>query len=143
MSTPTASKIDATPSGASDRADGDLLMPFVSVVIPTFRRPEETALAVTSVAQSDYPADRFEIIVVDTSPDDRTRNAIAALEDDFPRLIRFISKKTAEGPGASRNYGIAQARGEILAFTDSDCIVVPGWLSEGVRPFSGQPKRGS
>jgi len=117
-------------------------VPFVSVVIPTFRRPEETALAVASVAASAYPAERLEIIVVDTSPDDATRESIAPLEGAHPGRVRLLKKPVAEGPGASRNLGARTARGDILAFTDSDCQVDPDWLAEGVEPFARNPKLG-
>jgi GT2 family glycosyltransferase len=56
--------------------------------------------------------------------------------------VRFVKKSVAEGPGASRNLGIRTAKGSILAFTDSDCLVDPHWLAEGVKPFAGDPKLG-
>jgi cellulose synthase/poly-beta-1,6-N-acetylglucosamine synthase-like glycosyltransferase len=118
------------------------VIPFVSVLIPTYRRAAETALAVRSVVEGDYPRDRFEVIVIDTSPNDETAVAVGAIAEEFPDRVKLIRKGVAEGPGASRNLGAGQARGEIFACFDSDCIADPHWLTEGVREFADSPRLG-
>ena len=54
-----------------------------------------------------------------------------SLQEESPCLLRYYLKAN-EGPGSSRNLGIAKAKGSILAFTDSDCVAHPGWLKIGV-----------
>src|SRR5207244_1050179 len=68
---------------------------------------------------------RFEIVVVDSSTDG-TAELVAA---DFP-AVRLVTAKERLYPGTARNAGIAEARGEILSFTDADCVVEPNWLAE-------------
>jgi GT2 family glycosyltransferase len=68
-------------------------------------------------------ADQFEIIVVDNGSKADVSGAIAHFEG--VRLLR----EPAPGPGLARNRGVADARGEILAFVDADCRADPRWLS--------------
>lgn len=110
-------------------------MPSVSVLIATYQRPEETVLAARSASESDYPRDRFEVIVIDSSPGDETERAIGELRAEYPDIVRYVRKHGADGPGASRNLGAKSARGEIFAMFDSDCIAAPGWLAAAVEPF--------
>lgn len=116
--------------------------PFVTVLIPTYGRPEETAVAAQSVLEVDYPAASFEVIVIDSSPNDLTVNALAPLEKLFPHNFRVLRKAVAEGPGASRNAGALIARGELFACFDSDCVADTGWLKAAVAPFAHNPKLG-
>src|SRR5439155_15998009 len=46
------------------------------------------------------------------------------------------------GPAIARNLAVAEARGEVLAFTDSDCIPEPGWLKAGVAALESDPRLG-
>ncbi len=121
---------------------GGLSMPFVSVLIATYQRPEETVLAASSAAESDYPRDRFEVIVVDSSPGDETERAIGELCAKYPDIVRYVRKHGADGPGASRNLGAKSARGDIFAMFDSDCIAAPGWLAAAVEPFRADARLG-
>lgn len=80
-----------------------------------------------SVAASDYPLHRFEVIVVD----DGGRGG-AALDDVVQplrgRLEISVAKTPGLGPAGARNAGSREAAGEVLAFTDDDCLVDSGWL---------------
>jgi glycosyltransferase involved in cell wall biosynthesis len=98
--------------------------PFVSVVIPTFRRPAATLEAVRSVLTQDY--EPFEVVVVDDASGDDTVSLLSALGD--PRL-RVIELPENGGVAAARNAGVAAARGEAIAFLDSDDWWLPGKLS--------------
>jgi len=55
----------------------------------------------------------------------------------FPN-VRLLSE-TEPGPGPARNKGVAEAKGEIIAFTDADCVIDPGWLACIVSYFSENP----
>lgn len=70
----------------------------------------------------------FETIVVDDGSDDATA-AVAAAAEGRVRVLR----QQATGPAAARNRGVAESRGEVLAFCDADCYPASGWLDAGVR----------
>jgi len=106
----------------------------VSVVIPTFGDPENVRRAVRSAMNQDLPPDQYEIIVVDSSPDDRVVRTVEALRPGARCALRVLTKP-AEGPGPSRNLGAGAARGEVIALMDSDCIATPGWLRFGLAAF--------
>lgn len=96
--------------------------PAVSVIIPTFNRRERLSRALASVmAQEDVC---FEVIVVDDGSTDGTAEMI---RKDFPS-VNYVYQ-TNQGPSAARNRGIERARGEWIAFLDSD----DEWTSEKLR----------
>lgn len=104
----------------------------VSVVMCTRNRPDTIGAAVASVLACDYPS--FDLTVVDQSTSDATEEILRPIVASDPRL-RYM--RVAE-PGLSRAYntGIRATRGEVLAFTDDDCIVPADWLAAIVRAFA-------
>lgn len=113
-------------------AAGGTATPIVSVVVPTYQRTALVRKAVESLFAQDLPKHLYEIIVVDSSPDDANIRLLAELQATC--AMRYY-RKEPEGPGASRNLGIQQARGEFIAFMDSDCQATPGWLAHGLAAF--------
>lgn len=108
--------------------------PIVSVIVPTYKRSDWLPKAIESLIGQDLAADEFEVIVADSSPD--TRNADIVKHWSTRAKCRLVYlRKQPEGPGPSRNLGAANARGEFLAFMDSDCYASPGWLRQGIRRF--------
>lgn len=110
--------------------------PRVTVVIPTYGRPDLLRKALLSVFKQDLDGSDYEIVVVDSSPDDENVRVIEELGARSPCALRCF-RKNPEGPGPSRNLGVQQARAKIIAFLDSDCQASPGWLRSGVAGFSG------
>jgi cellulose synthase/poly-beta-1,6-N-acetylglucosamine synthase-like glycosyltransferase len=110
-----------------NRAPTDQL-PYVSVIVPVRDGESTIADCLDAILATDYPPDRREIFVVDNGSSDGTAGLIKA------RPVGYLRE---EEPGVSnaRNRGIAESRGEILAFVDADCRVEPQWLTELVRPF--------
>ena len=102
--------------------------PFVSVIIPVKNRPEEIRDCLSSLAALDYPGEKLEIIVVDDGSTDNTGEVAAAFD------VNLIRLPASRGPSACRNAGAGEAKGDILAFLDSDCRAGRGWLKELV-PF--------
>jgi len=96
-------------------------MPLASVIIPTFNRRALVAEAIAA-ALAQEEAD-FELIVVDDGSTDGTEAALAPIRDQ----LRFLSQ-TNRGVSAARNTGARVARGEWLAFLDSDDIWLPDKL---------------
>lgn len=101
----------------------------VSVIIPTYNRPMKVISCLRSLLQN--PVSGLEIIVVDQSNNNKIKNAISKLNSP---LIREHKRKE-KGESVSRNFGIKQAKGEIIALTDDDCIVDKYWLRHIVNIF--------
>jgi O-antigen biosynthesis protein len=93
---------------------------------------------VSSILACEYPADRFEVIVVDNVPrDGLTRAAVTALAESGP--VRYFTEDKP-GSASARNRALPEARGEFLVFTDDDAIVDRHWLAEIVRGFRAAPR---
>jgi hypothetical protein len=102
--------------------------PDVSVVIPTFRRPEFLRRAVESVLAQRGVSESFEIIVVDNDGSASARVVVDELAADSARPIRYVNEPR---PGIShaRNTGVTAAVGRSLAFLDDDEAASPDWLA--------------
>jgi glycosyltransferase involved in cell wall biosynthesis len=104
-------------------------VPFVSVVVPVRNGEADIADCVASLLRCAYPEARREIIVVDNGSSDRTAEIVRR----YP--IRCIAE-ARRGPSHARNRGIESSHGDIVAFTDADCVVGTTWLRELVRGFA-------
>jgi len=98
--------------------------PQVSVVIPTYGRSESLRHTLAALAKQDMCG--FEVVVVDDGSPEPVTGDVAPTTDIFE--LRIIRQENA-GPAAARNRGAREARGEVLAFTDDDCLPQPTWLS--------------
>ena len=112
---------------------------FISVVIPTFNRVRQVQSALKSVLAQTHT--EFEIIVVDDGSTDGTYEAlqrIATLRKTDEKRVRHIIQPH-QGQSVARNRGIDEARGEWIAFLDSDDVWVPEkleWQLSRSRPVS-------
>lgn len=100
-------------------------LPFFSIIIPTYARPEKLEACIKSLTRLDYKSDRFEVIVVDDGSKVPPDKVVAAYEHYLN--IRLIIQSHA-GPATARNRGAKVAKGEFLAFTDDDCEPDAKWL---------------
>lgn len=103
-------------------------LPFVSIIIVASNDEALITDCLVSVLQMDYPPERREVLVVDNGSTDRTAEIIQR----FP--VRYL-REERRGKSYGRNRGIEASTGEILAFTDPDCVVSSRWLCELVRAF--------
>lgn len=90
--------------------------PLVSVIVPAFNRRHTIGRALRSVAEQTYRP--IEIIVVDDCSTDGTAEAVSELDLDLE--VKLIRHPANQGGSAARNTGIAAARGDYVAFLDSD-----------------------
>jgi glycosyltransferase involved in cell wall biosynthesis len=109
--------------------------PFVSVVVPTFRRDRLLCRLLNTLLAQDLPHDRFEIVVVDDACSPSTACVIADATARCPDVdIRLLPGR---GPATARNIGWRAARGEVIAFIDDDAYPADAcWLREGCAPFT-------
>lgn len=90
--------------------------PLISVVIPAYNREKTIKKAILSVLSQDYK--ELEILVVDDGSTDNTSKVVKSINDS---RIKYIYQKN-EGACAARNNGITKARGQYIAFHDSDDV---------------------
>jgi cellulose synthase/poly-beta-1,6-N-acetylglucosamine synthase-like glycosyltransferase len=125
------------PDGAlPDAALPDAALPRASVVVATsFARPELLERCVRTLAGQDYPD--YEVIVVDNRPGGAAARPDWATRQGIDR-VRILAEPRP-GASAARNRGLAEATGDIVAFTDDDAVADVGWLRAiGVR-FAREP----
>lgn len=98
----------------------------ISIVIPTRDRPGALDICLGALAEQTLPRDQFEVIVVDDG-------GVVELGDIVDRhrgpLRILLNRRAHAGPAAARNAGAEAARGEVLAFTDDDCLPEADWLA--------------
>lgn len=128
----------AQPSTAESAPHGP--PPELSVVIPTYRRPDMLARCLASVLVQDLDSSRYEIIVCDDGPDDATRDYVQRLASNHaeqgPRVIRYLPVTSTQGPAGARNAGWRAARARRIAFTDDDTQPCAHWLSAGLHALA-------
>jgi GT2 family glycosyltransferase len=101
--------------------------PTVSVVVPHYEDLAGLEFCLAALARQTYPGSKIQIIVSD--------NASPAGEAAVKRVVAgraVLVIANERGAGPARNVGVEAASGEILAFTDADCVPEPGWLLSGV-----------
>jgi GT2 family glycosyltransferase len=108
--------------------DTGVVTPQVSVIIPHYQDVARLGLCLEALGRQTVPRERFEIIVADNNSS-CGEAAVAAAIAGRARLTVVREK----GAGPARNGGVVLARGDILAFTDSDCVPEPQWLEEGLK----------
>lgn len=111
---------------------------FVSVIVPVFNDVERLRLCLQALAEQTYQSDRYEVIVVDNASE--TTEEIRSLVAEFPFAI--YGSELVPGAYAARNRGLSLAKGDILAFTDADCIPAVDWLERGVAHLCCHPNCG-
>lgn len=100
----------------------------ISVIIPTSNRPELLLRCLAALTAQQFNRAEFEVIVAIDGPDTATEHSMRRIRND-DRLLKCTRLYEQKGPAAARNRGWLIAKGELIAFTDDDCIPDPGWLS--------------
>lgn len=104
---------------------------FVSVVVVSSgQMPEKLARCLPALFRNTYPADSFEVMVVDSGSGPAVLSYLRQEEKNHPRLRVILPCQGNIGPARGRNLGIKVARGDIIAFTDDDVVAAMDWLEK-------------
>jgi glycosyltransferase involved in cell wall biosynthesis len=120
------SEPSASPRGAAE--------PVASVVVAARDEGEALPRLLAALRTQSAAAGSFELIVVDDGSRDAT--ASVAASEAFGRVVRLGS---AAGRSAARNRGVAESRGELIAFTDADCEPAADWIERGIAALGAGP----
>ena len=107
------------------------MTPQLSIIIPSYNRKDILLRMLKSYEQQTARAEILEILVVDDGSTDGTEAAIAAFALASPIAIRYLANRK-KGPGSARNYGIQEARGNLILLGDDDIIPSPTLVAEHV-----------
>ncbi len=110
--------------------------PFASVIIPVYNDVKGLSRCLSALDAQTYPEDRYEVIAVDNN----STEPIEPVLDQCDQA-RGAFERT-QGSYAARNRGLEVARGEVVAFTDADCMPEPDWIENGVRVLRQMGGRG-
>jgi len=99
---------------------------LVSVIVPVYNGEKYVRSCLQGLLDQTLPREQYEVIVVDNMSTDRGKEIAAA------QGVKVV-KESRRGSYAARNAGIAASRGEILAFTDVDCVVGKSWLEKALQ----------
>lgn len=100
----------------------------ISVVVPTRNRSVELRQCLTALCVQDFPKQDYEVIVCDDGSTEDVESIVLKFSQDEGNWVYL--RQSPKGPGAARNLGIRQARGEVVAMTDSDTLPDPKWLTK-------------
>jgi cellulose synthase/poly-beta-1,6-N-acetylglucosamine synthase-like glycosyltransferase len=115
------------------------LLPRVTIVIPAYNCAGVLGDCLHSLFAQTYPRDRYDIVVVDDGSTDGTETLARECAGSWGGRVTVVSKANG-GPASARNAGIRQATGDIVAFTDADCVAAADWLEGLVRRFAEAPE---
>lgn len=103
-------------------------LPKVSVVVPAYNAAQTIVKTIRALLGQDYPKELFDVTVVDDGSTDRTGDVVKECH------VRYV-RQNNKGPAAARNHGASLANGDIILFTDADCVPNANWIKEMVKPF--------
>jgi len=130
MSTATNLAVDAHEATAAARS-----LPYISIVMPVRNEAAAIANTVQALLRQDYPADRFEVIVLDGESTDTTREIVGDIARHDARVTLLPNPQ--RWSSAARNIGIRAARGELILIVDGHCdLGTDGYLGELAAAFA-------
>jgi len=118
---------------AETRADENLYLPSISIVIPTYNSERTLGLCLDSISNQDYPKDKLEILIADGGSKDKT------LEISRKFGVSKIASNPLRTGEAGKAVGVELAKNEVVLLQDSDNILDDSnWLRKMVQPFSDE-----
>lgn len=114
------------------------LTPSVSVIIPVYNDSQRLKLCLAALEQQTYPPSCYDVIVVDNGSEDA--EMVKKMVTQSSQAI--VIEESTPGSYAARNRGISLSNGEVIAFTDADCIPAADWIEQGVKHLLQTPNCG-
>jgi len=111
-----------------------------SIVISTYNRANLMKLCLEALSKQNIPASEYEIIVVNDGSFDNTGEIAGNFKSLHPEINFIYKVQTNGGPSKGRNAGIALSTGEIILFTDDDCIVPERWVETLADGYKKHPE---
>lgn len=103
----------------------------ISIVIPTYKRPALLRKCLDALREQTYWRTFYEVIIVSDGPDRETELLVGQFMLEKPDFAVYFHQLPAKGgPAAARNFGWKHSSGELVLFTDDDCIPDPFWIEE-------------
>lgn len=116
--------------------------PEITVVVPTYRRADHALRVIDALEAQTLHPDRFEVVLVENASGDGTYERLAERAAASPLELRVLETEVNRGPAPARNLGLREARAELVAFTDDDCVPAPGWVEGLLDALSADPSLG-
>jgi cellulose synthase/poly-beta-1,6-N-acetylglucosamine synthase-like glycosyltransferase len=101
---------------------------MISVIIPSYNAEKTITSTIKALLNQNYPKNKYEVIVVDDGSIDKN---VKVVSNFSVKLIKLKHK----GPANARNVGAKKSRGDIILFTDADCVPDANWIKNMVEPF--------
>lgn len=117
----------------NEQSKAQSAVPYFSIVIPAYNEEEHIGACLESIFNSDYESTKYEVVVVDNGSQDSSYDIAANL--GRARVFQLLEGNV----GAVRNYGAAQARGQIIIFIDADCLLDTDWLNRAEKLIREHP----
>jgi glycosyltransferase involved in cell wall biosynthesis len=114
----------------------NLHRPFVSVIIPVYNDVKRLKICLEALENQTYPRELYEVIVVNNDPSQTIEPDVVNFNN-----VRLVYE-SYRSSYAARNKGVLNARGSVIAFTDSDCIPKSDWIEKGVTNLLNEPHCG-
>jgi glycosyltransferase involved in cell wall biosynthesis len=106
----------------------------VTVAVITYNRSRYLREALAGLVRQDYPADSYELLVIDNNSTDRTKDVVSSFIASSPVPRRVL--ETRPGLDHGRNRAVDEAKGDVIVLVDDDILVESDWLTQLVAPFS-------
>jgi len=103
-----------------------MISSFITIIVPTYKDWKRLSLCINALAAQTYPKEHFEVVIVNNDPEDSIPKELK-----LPENFKIITEGRP-GSYAARNAALKIARGEIIGFTDSDCIPDKDWITNAV-----------
>ncbi len=112
---------------------------MISIVIPTYNRADILKECLEHLARQTCAREEFEVIVVNDGGSDSTAQVVSEFEKQHLMTLRYFEKEN-EGQGIARNFGVQQAKGEIVAFIGDDILVDETFAAEHLKMHAAHPE---
>jgi glycosyltransferase involved in cell wall biosynthesis len=113
----------------------------ISIVIPTYNRADILAECLDRLAHQRDVDGLYDIIIVDDGGSDRSSEVVSTFQKNYPGISVRYFKKENQGQGIARNYGVRQARGDVIIFIGDDILVPDDFVFRHLEFHRNHPEK--